>query len=81
MIGEMAAKKVLELNPDDPGICALVLNFFDTARRWDEVAEVRMIMKKTGMNNVPGCSVMEVNGKLHAFINMKRSATFREVGL
>ena len=47
MIGEMAAKKILELNPDDSGICALVSNFFDTARRWDEVAEVRKIMKKT----------------------------------
>ena len=30
---------------------------------------------------MPGCSVMEVNGELHAFINMKRSATFGEDGL
>ena len=73
LIGEMAAKKVLELNPDDPGIYALVSNFFATARRWDEVAEVRKIMKKTGMKKVPGYSVMEVNGKLHAFLMEDKS--------
>uniref|UniRef100_F6HJI3 DYW domain-containing protein n=1 Tax=Vitis vinifera TaxID=29760 RepID=F6HJI3_VITVI len=73
LIGEMAAKKVLELNPDDPGIYSLVSNFFATARRWDEVAEVRKIMKKTGMKKVPGYSVMEVNGKLHAFLMEDKS--------
>ncbi|KAL6338148.1 hypothetical protein AAG906_012844 [Vitis piasezkii] len=73
LVGEMAAKKVLELNPDDPGIYALVSNFFATARRWDEVAEVRKIMKKTGMKKVPGYSVMEVNGKLHAFLMEDKS--------
>ena len=73
LIGETAAKKVLELNPDDAGIYALVSNFFASARRWDEVAEVRKIMKKTGMKKVPGCSVMEVKGKLHAFLMEDKS--------
>lgn len=73
LIGEIAAKKVLELNPDDPGIYSLVSNFFATARRWDEVAEVRKIMKKRGMKKVPGCSAMEVNGQLHAFLMEDKS--------
>lgn len=67
LIGEMAAKKILELEPDDPGIYALVSNFFAAARRWDEVAGVRKAMKQTGVK-IPGYSVVEVNGKLHAFI-------------
>lgn len=73
LIGEMAAKKVLELNPDDLGIYALVSNFLATARRWDEVAEVRKIMKKTGRKKVPGYSVIEVKGKLHAFLMEDKS--------
>ncbi|KAH6803544.1 Tetratricopeptide repeat superfamily protein [Perilla frutescens var. frutescens] len=68
LIGEMAAKKVLELKPDCPGIYTLVSNFFAAARKWDEVAMVRRVMKTAGMKKVPGYSVTEVDGRLHAFL-------------
>ena len=68
LIGEMAAKKVLELNPDDLGIYYLVSNYYAKVRKWDDVASVRKIMKKTGMKKVPWYSVVEVKGKLHAFL-------------
>ncbi|KAE8685318.1 putative pentatricopeptide repeat-containing protein [Hibiscus syriacus] len=67
-IGEVAAKKVLELNPDDLGIHALVSNFFAKGNMWDEVAAVRKLMKNSGKKKVPGYSVLDVNGKLHAFV-------------
>ncbi|KAE7998010.1 hypothetical protein FH972_002590 [Carpinus fangiana] len=73
LIGEIAAKKVLELNPDDLGVYALVSNYYGKARKWEEVAGVRKIMKKTGMKKVPGCSVVEVKGKLHAFLMEDKS--------
>lgn len=68
LIGEEVAKKVLELNPDDPGIYALVSNFFAKARKWDAVAEVKKIMQMSGMKKVPGYSMVEVNGKQHVFV-------------
>ncbi|XP_065876503.1 putative pentatricopeptide repeat-containing protein At3g25060, mitochondrial [Euphorbia lathyris] len=67
-IGEMAAKKILESNPDDLGIYVLVSNFFSMAEKWDEVAVLKKIMKNTGMRKVPGYSVVEVNGKYQAFL-------------
>ncbi|KAA8550610.1 hypothetical protein F0562_002294 [Nyssa sinensis] len=73
LVGELVAKKVIELNPDDPGIYILVSNFFAAARKWDEVAGVRKVMRKTGMKKVPGYSVVEVNGKLHAFLMEDKS--------
>ncbi|KAF5954621.1 hypothetical protein HYC85_007477 [Camellia sinensis] len=73
LIGKMAAKKVLELNPDDPGIYALVSNFFATTRNWEEVAGVRKVMKETGIKKVPGYSVVEVSGELHAFVMEDKS--------
>ncbi|KAK9282538.1 hypothetical protein L1049_005459 [Liquidambar formosana] len=73
LMGEMAAKKVLELNPDDPGIYTLVSNFFATARKWDDVAWARKVMRMSGMKKVPGYSVAEVNGKLHAFLMEDKS--------
>ncbi|KAL2556991.1 putative pentatricopeptide repeat-containing protein [Forsythia ovata] len=72
-IGELAAKKLLELNLDNPGIYALLSNFFSAARKWDEVAVVRKIMKETVTKKVPGCSVVEVNGRLHAFLAEDKS--------
>ncbi|XP_074282829.1 putative pentatricopeptide repeat-containing protein At3g25060, mitochondrial [Silene latifolia] len=72
-IGELAAKKVLELEPDDSGIYSLVANFFALTKNWDEVAKVRKSMRKAGMNKVPGYSMVEVRGKLYAFLMDDRS--------
>ncbi|CAL9023221.1 unnamed protein product [Prunus brigantina] len=67
-IGEVAAKKVLKLKPDDLGIYVLVSNFYAMARKWDDVAGIKKMMKQTGTKKVPGYSVVEVNGELHAFL-------------
>jgi len=67
-LGETVAKKVLELNPNDLGIHALVSNVYAVARKWDKVAEVRRAMRKLGTKKVPGCSLVEVNGKVHGFL-------------
>ncbi|XP_021907269.1 putative pentatricopeptide repeat-containing protein At3g25060, mitochondrial [Carica papaya] len=72
-VGEIAAKKILYLNPDDLGVHALVSNLFAVGKKWDEVAGMRKIMKRTGMRKVPGYSVVEVNGKLHAFLKDDKS--------
>ncbi|XP_042485776.1 putative pentatricopeptide repeat-containing protein At3g25060, mitochondrial [Macadamia integrifolia] len=72
-LGEKVAKKVLQLKPDDPGIYALVSNIFAAAKKWDDVAVVRKVMKRTGMKKVPGYSTVQVNGKLHAFLMEDRS--------
>ncbi|KAL6271181.1 hypothetical protein ACE6H2_028092 [Prunus campanulata] len=67
-IGEITAKKILKLKPDDLGIYVLVSNFYAMARKWDDVAGMKKLMKQTGTKKVPGYSVVEVNGELHAFI-------------
>lgn len=72
-VGEMVAKRVLELNPDDLGIHALVSNFFAMEEKWDEVAGVRKMMKKTGMKKIPGYSAVEVGGELYAFLMEDKS--------
>ncbi|KAI3833646.1 hypothetical protein MKX03_022424 [Papaver bracteatum] len=66
--GQKIANKVLQLKPDDPGIYALVSNVFAAARNWDAVASVRKLMRNSGRKKIPGYSVAEVNGRLHAFL-------------
>ncbi|XP_057549036.1 putative pentatricopeptide repeat-containing protein At3g25060, mitochondrial [Amaranthus tricolor] len=67
-IGESAVKKILEFQPDDSGIYSLIANFFASAKKWDEVAEVRKTMRKMGIQKVPGYSMVDVKGKLYAFL-------------
>nr|GMD20148.1 putative pentatricopeptide repeat-containing protein At3g25060, mitochondrial [Ipomoea batatas] len=73
LIGDLAARKVLELKPDSLGIYVLVSNFFAAAKKWEEVAAVRKVMRGTGMKKVPGYSLVEVNGRLHAFLMEDKS--------
>ncbi|ESQ37110.1 hypothetical protein EUTSA_v10002452mg [Eutrema salsugineum] len=67
-VGEIAANKILELNPDSIGIQTLVSNFFATGKKWKEVAKVRKLMRSGDMEKVPGYSVIEVNGQLRTFL-------------
>ncbi|XP_010490126.2 PREDICTED: putative pentatricopeptide repeat-containing protein At3g25060, mitochondrial [Camelina sativa] len=67
-VGDIAANKILQLNPDNTGIQTLVSNFFATANKWKEVAKVRKLMRNGAMEKVPGYSAIEVNGQLRTFL-------------
>ncbi|KAH6812423.1 Tetratricopeptide repeat superfamily protein [Perilla frutescens var. frutescens] len=72
-IGEIAARKLLETEPENPGHYVLVSNMYAAAERWEDVEEVRMRMKAKGLKKDPGCSWMEVGNRLHTFITRDRS--------
>ncbi|KAL1208381.1 putative pentatricopeptide repeat-containing protein [Cardamine amara subsp. amara] len=67
-VGDIAANKILQLNPDSIGIQTLVSNFYATANKWKEVAKVRKMMRNGVMEKVPGHSVIEMNGELRTFL-------------
>ncbi|KAK9140052.1 hypothetical protein Scep_009733 [Stephania cephalantha] len=66
-IGEIAARKLLELEPQNPGNHVLVSNVFAAMGRWKDVDEVRMRMSSLGMKKKPACSWIEIGNKIHAF--------------
>ncbi|KAG8389296.1 hypothetical protein BUALT_Bualt02G0214500 [Buddleja alternifolia] len=72
-IGEIAAKKLLEMDPDNPGNYVLISNIYAAAERWEDVEEVRMRMKVKGLKKDPGCSWIEVGDKVHTFITRDKS--------
>ncbi|XP_030544100.2 pentatricopeptide repeat-containing protein At2g03880, mitochondrial [Rhodamnia argentea] len=63
-----AAKQVVKLDPDDAGTYILLSNIYANNQRWEEVTEVRRSMRVRGIAKEPGCSWIEVNKKIHAFI-------------
>jgi pentatricopeptide repeat protein len=68
MMGEMAALKLLELDPNDSGIYVLLANMYGEANMWEEARNVRKMMMERGVEKTPGCSSIEVNGIVNEFI-------------
>ncbi|CAA0828065.1 Tetratricopeptide repeat (TPR)-like superfamily protein [Striga hermonthica] len=71
-IGEIAARELLELEPENPGNYVLVSNLYASAGKWDEVERVRTIMKAKGLKKDPGCSWIEIKNEVHTFFTGDR---------
>lgn len=63
-----AAKRVLDLDPDDAGTYILLSNIYANSKRWEDAAQVRKTMRGNNVRKEPGCSWIEVNKQIHAFI-------------
>ncbi|XP_021897980.1 pentatricopeptide repeat-containing protein At3g63370, chloroplastic-like [Carica papaya] len=72
-LGEIAANKLLELDPDNPGNYVLISNVFAASRRWKDVKGVRLRMKGSGLKKNPGCSWIEIGNKVHTFMARDKS--------
>ncbi|KAL5716887.1 Pentatricopeptide repeat-containing protein [Ranunculus cassubicifolius] len=66
-LGEMAAKRLFELEPNEGGYHVLLANIYADASMWKDVAKVRTIMKKEGLQKTPGCSLVELRNEVHTF--------------
>eukprot|EP01018_Ginkgo_biloba_P031291 Gb_27329 [translate_table: standard] len=72
-LGKFAAERILELEPQVAETYVLLSNIYAAAGRWDEVAKVRNLMKERRVIKEPGCSWIEVQNRVHAFIVRDRS--------
>lgn len=77
-LGELAARKILALDPTDVSSYVLLSNAHSAAGRWDSVSSVRKEMKVRGLVRVPGCSWIEVKSKLHVFVQSDRNHEQKE---
>ncbi|CAK9178390.1 unnamed protein product [Ilex paraguariensis] len=67
-LGEVAAYKLFELEPRNPGNYILLSNIYASKGKWDEVDKVRDLMKCMGLKKNPGCSWIEVKNKVHMLL-------------
>lgn len=68
-LGELAARKIFEMDEESVGYCILLANLYSECGQWAEVANLRRFMRDTGVTVDPGCSWVEVKGKVHAFLS------------
>lgn len=67
ILGEYAAEKLFSLDPLNTGHYVQLSNLYASARMWNGVAKVRVLMRERGLSKDTGYSMVEVNGKLQAF--------------
>ncbi|GLT56742.1 hypothetical protein SLA2020_297620 [Shorea laevis] len=67
-LGELAAKKIVDLNPQNSGAYVMLSNMYARAGMWDEVIRVRVLMKDQGVKKQRGYSWLEIGDKMHLFL-------------
>ncbi|XP_042431332.1 pentatricopeptide repeat-containing protein At3g02330, mitochondrial-like [Zingiber officinale] len=67
-VAEIAAKKLMMLDPEDSSSCILLSNIYANAGRWEEVSRMRRIMKESKLKKEPGCSWIEIKNEMHTFL-------------
>ncbi|CAA0832114.1 Pentatricopeptide repeat-containing protein [Striga hermonthica] len=79
-LGELAVNRLLELNFENDGLYTLLSNLYASARRWKDVAKVRLLMKKSGIRKRPGCSwVQGKNGTAVFYVGDKSHPMANEI--
>ncbi|KNA03884.1 hypothetical protein SOVF_204900 [Spinacia oleracea] len=72
-VAELAAEKLVEIEPTNAGNYILMSNIYAASGKWDKVAKMRSFLKSKGLKKTPGCSWLEVHGKVHEFRVADRS--------
>ncbi|KAF3779750.1 Pentatricopeptide repeat-containing protein [Nymphaea thermarum] len=72
-LGETIGKTLLEVEPEYDGHYVLLSNMYARAGRWADVATIRTRMRMKGVNKLPGCSSIELEGAVHQFFAGDRS--------
>lgn len=64
---ERIANRLSAKESNNSGILTLLANIYAAAERWEDVNRVRRKMKSLGVQKLPGCSSIELNGVVHEF--------------
>ncbi|KAJ7981995.1 Pentatricopeptide repeat-containing protein [Quillaja saponaria] len=67
-LAKVAAKRLFEIEPDNPGNYVLLSNILGTAKMWNEASETRKLMRERGITKKPGCSWVQVGNRVHNFV-------------
>ncbi|KAJ0509041.1 putative tetratricopeptide-like helical domain superfamily, DYW domain-containing protein [Helianthus annuus] len=72
-IAEISAKKLFDLEPENSGNYVVLSNMYAEAGMWREVNNLRDLLKTRGVKKNPGCSWIEIDGKVHMFLGGDKS--------
>nr|DAD48547.1 TPA_asm: hypothetical protein HUJ06_018484 [Nelumbo nucifera] len=65
--GELAAEKLMKLEPENSGTHVLLSNIYAAAGQWEDVRSVRKMMRGGKVKKLPGYSWVDIGNKTHVF--------------
>ncbi|XP_010524367.1 PREDICTED: pentatricopeptide repeat-containing protein At2g45350, chloroplastic [Tarenaya hassleriana] len=71
--GELVAKHLMGQAGYNPSSYVLLSNMYAGLGMWEDVRRVRMMMKKRKLQKIPGCSWIELDGRVHEFFVQVKS--------
>ncbi|XP_057866931.2 pentatricopeptide repeat-containing protein At3g26782, mitochondrial [Cryptomeria japonica] len=72
-LAKCIADRLFDLKPTNAGYYVLLSNIYAAAGRWDDIVNVRQLMKDRDLKKTPGCSWIETNNRVHSFLVGDRS--------
>lgn len=66
-IAERVGKLLIELLPEHSGYYVLLSNIYARANKWENVENMRQLMKDKRVKKPPGFSLIEIDKKIHKF--------------
>eukprot|EP01018_Ginkgo_biloba_P016323 Gb_33311 [translate_table: standard] len=67
-LGEHVAERLFESDPKNAAHYVLLSNIYAAVGRWDDAEKVRKMMNERRVEKMPGCSWIEVSGKVYTFL-------------
>ncbi|KAK4479245.1 hypothetical protein RD792_014756 [Penstemon davidsonii] len=67
-MAEVAMRHLQELDPFNDGYYVVLANIYSEAKRWEDAARVRKLMKNRGLNKTRAWSSIAVKGMVHEFV-------------
>lgn len=72
-LAELAFERVVELEPANIGYYVLLSNIYSDTKNSKGVLRIRIMMKERRLKKDPGCSYVELKGRVHPFVAGDRS--------
>ncbi|XP_057949030.1 pentatricopeptide repeat-containing protein At2g20540-like [Malania oleifera] len=66
-LAEVAVERLLQLE-NHSGVYVLLANLYAAAGKHDDARRIRKMMRKRGVDKMPGCSSIKINGFVHEFV-------------
>lgn len=67
-LGEIVAKQLFELEPNNAGNYVMLSNMYASAGRWEDVKNLREVMEKKGIRKEVGCSWIQIENRIYTFV-------------
>ncbi|KAJ4758543.1 Pentatricopeptide repeat-containing protein [Rhynchospora pubera] len=67
-LGEIAAKNLISLEPDNPAAYVLLSNMYAGLGKWEERTKIRKMMDGRNVKKEAGCSWIQIRSTIHSFI-------------